>query len=32
VDVVPQVATTLSCLFMFPLNAAMMKGAKQMGN
>jgi len=29
---VPQVATTLSCLFfMFPLNAAMMKGAKQMG-
>jgi cytochrome d ubiquinol oxidase subunit I len=29
---VPQVASTLSCLFfMFPLNAAMMKGAKQMG-
>jgi cytochrome d ubiquinol oxidase subunit I len=29
---VPQVATTLSCLFfMFPLNAAMMRGAKQMG-
>jgi hypothetical protein len=29
---VPQVATTLSCLFfMFPLNSAMMKGAKQMG-
>jgi cytochrome bd ubiquinol oxidase subunit I len=29
---VPQVATTLSCLFfMFALNSAMMKGAKQMG-
>jgi hypothetical protein len=29
---VPQVATTLSCLFfMFALNGAMMKGAKQMG-
>ena len=29
---VPQVATTLSCLFfMFGLNSAMMKGAKQMG-
>ena len=29
---VPQVATTLSCLFfMFALNSVMMKGAKQMG-
>jgi len=29
---VPQVATTLSCLFfMFALNGFMMKGAKQMG-
>ena len=29
---VPQVATTLSCLFfMFALNSVMMKGAKQLG-